>query len=282
METARLSLLARFIGGWLLVFGLLEACRFAHMRMVIHMAKPSVGSKTIPISTGICCESFFRSSGTISSAKAGHLAISIGYVQSCCIYPTSFLVTAVLWSTSIQSCRIVPVFIQIGVAIKLARVEVHQEPGSRCARQWHFAICMPHGPAFMFGLALFAEYVPSICRWDNLYIRKTQRPVVISTAIETAPFLFIGGKCLLQLLAPKLARRPHCAIELFRRCIAEVGFTMCGHPRLQLAISINTMLCSTGGLVVIAQEQCYEIDGFRSGLAVVLFVSMREASSLCF
>ena len=72
------------------------------------------------------------------------------------------------------------------------------------------------------------------------------------------------------------------SLELFRHCIAEVSFTMCGHPRLQCAILINTVVCGTGGLVVIAQEQCYEIDGFRSGLAVVLFMSVREASSLRF
>ena len=111
---------------------------------------------------------------------------------------------------------------------------------------------MPHGPAFMFGLPLFAEYVPSICRWDNFHIRKTQRPVVVSTAIETTPFFFIGCEYLLQLLAPKLARRLYCAIELFRCCIAEMGLTMCSHPPLQLLISINTVLCSTARLVVIA------------------------------
>jgi hypothetical protein len=134
----------------------------------------------------------------------------------------------------------------------------------------------------MLGLALFAEYVPGICRWDNLYIRKTQRPVIVSTAIETASLLFIGGEYLLQFRAAKLASRLHCAIELFRCRIEEVGFTMCSHPHLQLAVSINTVLCSTGGLAVIAQEQRYQIDGFRSGLAVVLFMSVREASSLRF
>ena len=115
---------------------------------------------------------------------------------------------------------------------------------------------MPHGPAFMFGVTLFAEYVPSICRQDNLYIRKTQCPVVVSTAIETASFLLLSGEYLLQVLTAKLTRRFHYTIELFRCCIAKVSFTMCDHPRLQLVVPIITVLCSTRDLVVIAQEQC--------------------------
>ena len=55
---------------------------------------------------------------------------------------------------------------------------------------------------------------------------------------------------------------------------------MCGHPRLQLVVPITTVLCSTRGLVVIAQEQCYEIDRLRPGFAMVLFMSVREAPSL--
>ena len=277
-----MSLLGRLIGGWLLVLSLLEARRFAHMRMVIHVAKPSIRSKTLRISTGICRDDFFGSSGTISSAKAGHLAVLIGYVQSCRVYPTGFMVAAVLWSTGVQSCRIVPVFIHVGVAIKLVCVEIQREPRARCTCQWHFAIRVPHRPAFMLGPMLFAEYVPSICRRHNLHIRKTQRPVVVSTTIKTTPLFVIGCEYLLQLMAAELPCRLHCTVELFRRCVAEVGFTMCGHPHLQLAISINAVLCSTRGLVVIAQEQCYEIDCLRSGLTVVLFVSVREASALRF
>ena len=49
---------------------------------------------------------------------------------------------------------------------------------------------------------------------------------------------------------------------------------------MQLVISINIVLCSTRGLVIIAEEQRYEINGLRPGLAVVLFMPMREASSL--
>ena len=57
---------------------------------------------------------------------------------------------------------------------------------------------------------------------------------------------------------------------------------MRGHPGMQLVVPIITVLCSTRGLAVIAQEQCYEIDRLRPGLAVVLFMSVREASSLRF
>ena len=127
------------------------------MRVIVNMAKPSVGRKRLPISTGICCEDFFGSNGAICFAKAGHLAISIGYVESRCIYPASFVITAVLSSTRIQGRWIEAVFIHVGVAIKLIRMELHREPGGRCSRQRHFTIRMPHSPALMFGLALFAE-----------------------------------------------------------------------------------------------------------------------------
>ena len=86
------------------------------------------------------------------------------------------------------------IFIQVGVAIKLARLEVLRESSGGCSRQRHFTICMPHGPAFMFSHLLFAECMPCICRRDDLHIRKTQRPVIVGTAIETASLLFICGK----------------------------------------------------------------------------------------
>ena len=41
-----------------------------------------------------------------------------------------------------------------------------------------------------------------------------------------------------------------------------------------------TVLCSTGALAVLTHEQHYEIDGFDARLAVVLFVPVRETSSL--
>ena len=57
---------------------------------------------------------------------------------------------------------------------------------------------------------------------------------------------------------------------------------MFGHPRMQLFVPIITVLCSTGALVVLAQEQCYEIDRLHPRLAVVLFVPVCEASALGF
>ena len=52
-DAARLSLLRRDLAGWLLVLCVLEAGRFAHMRMIVDMAEPHVGREVIGISCGV-------------------------------------------------------------------------------------------------------------------------------------------------------------------------------------------------------------------------------------
>ena len=57
---------------------------------------------------------------------------------------------------------------------------------------------------------------------------------------------------------------------------------MPGHPILQLAVPITTVLCSTSRLVVPAQEQHHEINRLRVRLAVVVLVPVCESSALGF
>ena len=47
--------------------------------------------------------------------------------------------------------------------------------------------------------------MPGIRRRSHLHIWKTERPVVVGLAIETAPLLLICGKHLLEVRAAELA-----------------------------------------------------------------------------
>ena len=118
----------------------------------------------------------------------------------------------------------------------------------------------------MLGLALFAEYVPGICRWDNLYIWKTQRPVLVRTAIETVPLLLIGSEYLLQFRAANLASRFHCAIELFRCCIEEIWASRCVAIHISSLPSRSTP-CSAAPEAWLSSPRNDELGSLSSGLA---------------
>ena len=108
--------------------------------------------------------------------------------------------------------------------ICLAYVLARDRPG--ICLQLLPGICDAHARLMLGTCLACGKHMPCICNRDNLYIRKTQRIVVVSTAVEATSFLLIGGKNFLQVRAPELARRLYCAIELVCCCIAEMGFTM--------------------------------------------------------
>ena len=81
-ETARLSLLRWVLGGWLLVFGVLEAGRLAHMRMVVAVAEPDIAREVLVISLGVSFKLSCRSNNAISFAKTERDAMIIGHSAS--------------------------------------------------------------------------------------------------------------------------------------------------------------------------------------------------------
>ena len=95
-ESARLPLLGRALGGWLLVLCVLEAGRLAHMRMVVDVAEPDIVREVLGISLGVSFKLIRRGNSAISFAKTDHFAISICHIRNRWIDPTSVAVTTVL------------------------------------------------------------------------------------------------------------------------------------------------------------------------------------------
>ena len=95
-KSTRRPLLRRGLDGWLFVFCMLEAGRFAHMRMIVNVAEPDVGGEVLGISCGVGFEVFFRSNGAINFATTDHFAIPISHIDGRSIYPAGLSITTVL------------------------------------------------------------------------------------------------------------------------------------------------------------------------------------------
>ena len=110
--------------------------------------------------------------------------------------------------------------------------------------------------------------------------RRRQRSVFLLAPIQPASFFLLLCAYFSHLWAAELLRQLYGTVVLLRAGIFEAYFSVPIHPCRECLFLFMSVLCSNG--VAATKELLYKIDGFGSGLAVVLLVPVAETPARCF